>query len=379
MNTITIKALLKTRAPLHIAHPNNMRMDNSGNVIYTKDGFPCTAIQRLQMPVTASASAEGGQLKSYPVIAGNNIAGGMRRYAGRLVIKALRARGQKVNLAAYSILLGGAATGNPDSNDKTYAEHVASRQHPYFGLFGGGPKMFARRMRVHNSLPVTPATTDLKGPLAHPFAAEHATNDNTRLTAVWGFRRVDDLRDLSNIDIAEASVENFHEEFEKRQALILAAKQTKDDGEDAGKDKNSTKAYNAIEFVLPGVVFDLTMELDVATDAQIGLYLETLDSFAATERLGGNARNGFGVFSFESIQLSSENGNVERLFDNGRLVRTEPKVAAWLKAWEDAAKDLSAEQINAMIAVKPKASQEEKDARKAEKTAAKAAKTAAGA
>lgn len=365
----TIKSILKTRSPLHIAHPDSLRMDDKGNRSY-EGGFPVTAVQKMSVPLAeaevrpAKEAADGTTLapternsRAYPVIAANNIAGRMRRHASRHVLKALKAKRNLVSLHAYSVLVCGASTGKPDSDCLSYDEFKASRQHPYFGLLGGGPKMFRRNMRVHNSMPVTQELTKLKGDLAHPNAEEYAMSDKMSFARIWGFRRLDDLADLSGIDIAEGSIENFEVEFVKRQALILADSA-------AGKTARlSTKTYSAIEFVIPGVMFDLTMELDVLTDAQVGLYLVSLDSFAAEERLGGHVRNGFGVVTFENVTLIDENRVTLSIFNNGRLDRSIAEVAGWIKAWEDEAKTLDSVSLEKLIAVSKK--EDKKAAKKA--------------
>ena len=259
-----IHAFLKTRSPLHIAHPNNGRMNDAGQLVYGPDGFPCTTVQKLRV-------ANGTGMIDLPVIAANNLAGRLRRRAAKMVLDAVAAKGEKVSLHAYSVLMCGASTGKPDSEDMTYQEYVSARDHVYFGLFGGGPKMFERKVRVHNALPVTQQTIDLQGSLAHPNAADHIVAEG-RMTAVWGFRRVDDLRDLTNIDLAEATVDNFHSAFQERQGAILADKGAED------KSRASTKGYSALEFVVPGVVFGLTFELDLTNPAQFGLFLHSLDA-----------------------------------------------------------------------------------------------------
>lgn len=237
--------------------------------------------------------------------------------------------------------------------------------------------MFERKVRVHNAAPITDALQALKGRLAHPYGAECAVSDQTRFTAMWGFRRMDDLRDMMNIDLAAQTVENFEAEFEKRQSLILEdktnAKADVETGEVAQKsNRNSTKTYSAIEFVIPGVLFDLTMELDVATDAQAGLFLESLDSFAATERLGGYTRNGFGVFSFENVQFILEDGTSFNLFNNGVLDRSNPVIASLLEAWSKEAEVMSAADLDALIAVTAKP-EKKAPKKKADNEAAKAA------
>lgn len=360
----TIKIILKTRSPLHIAHPDNLRMDSNGKANYAGDGFPCTAVQKISIPLQESFLANDDESspternsRQYPVIAANNIAGRMRRHAAGYVFDALTAKGQKISLHAYSVLTCGASTGKPDTDSLTYDEYKKSRQHPYFGLFGGGPKMFQRRLRVHNALPMTQHTTALKGALAHPNAADLAMSDKTRFTKMWGFRRLDDLADLANIDVAEAAITDFETEFLKRQTLILADKGAEK------SDRVSTKTYSAIEFVIPGVLFDLTMELDVLTDAQLGLYLLTLDSFAAEERLGGYVRNGFGVITLENVTMTEEQSSALSIFNNGRLDRNIPEVAGWINAWQAQAEALDATELELLIAVAKK--EDKKAAKKA--------------
>ena len=357
-----IHALLQLRSPLHIAHPNNARMSDAGQMVYGDQGFPCTAIQKLRV-------SNGDSMHDLPVIAGNNIAGRLRRHAATLVLNALLEKGQKVTLQTYGVLMCGAATGNPDTEDMTYAEYVESKNNVYFGLFGGGPKMFERKVRVHNALPVTAKTIHLRGDLSHPGAQEHIVPEG-RMTGVWGFRRVDDLRDLSNIALAEGSVEKFQEEFEKRQGEILANKKDKEAGDESSS-KFSTKTYSALEFVVPGVTFDHLFELDIATDAQLGLFLLSLDSLCATERLGGYVRNGFGAFTLENVLLVNGDGKNVEIFQNGRLKLNEPVVEAALQAWDYEAAQLDAKKIDDLVAISEAAikAREKKEQAKLEKKA----------
>lgn len=339
-----IHALLKIRSPLHIAAPSNMRFDpGTGQIMYGAGGVPCTAVQK--MPIIHSATGESRQ---YPVIAGNNLAGRLRRHGARLVTEVLKAKGQKVSLATYSILQSGAATGNPDGEDTTYADYRRTRAHPYIGLFGGGPKMIRRGFKVHEALPITETTRELGGVLMHPDAGRHLLADNARLTYVWGIRRNDDLRDLVNIAEAEEVVENFEEVFERRQAQIIAEVASKKDG-GVAELKSSTKTYAAVEFVVPGTIFNLTLEID-AGETHMGLLLLSLDSFAAKERIGGHGRNGFGVFTLEDVRLVDEHGNEQSgLFNNGRLLKDHAAAAPFLAAWDDAKRELDAATLEDLL------------------------------
>lgn len=336
-----IHAFIKLRSPLHIAAPDNLRFNaNNGESFHGgTGGMACTAVQRL--PVVGA----DGKALPMPVIAANNMAGRLRRHGAAIILDALRAKGQKVSLPTYSILQCGAATGKPDGKPITYGEYKKTREHPYLGLFGGGPKMLRRGFRVHNALPVTTKTSELLGPLAHPAAQEHV-QDGVWLTKVWGFRRNDDLRMLAGIAQAESSIKNFVAEFEKRQALIIeeSSKEQKEGGS-----KASTFTYSAMEFVIPGVIFGFTAELDV-NPAQTGLFLESLDRFAALERLGGHTRNGFGVFTLEDVRMIDDEGREHNeIFHDGRLNRGDPLVQKVLEEWKLAEARLDAGELESLV------------------------------
>ena len=75
-------------------------------------------------------------------------------------------------------------------------------------------------------------------------------------------------------------------------------------------------------------------------------------------------RNGFGVVTFENVQLISEDGIPTNLFNNGRLDRSNPAITAWLAAWSQSADSINGEDIDSLIAVIPKEGKEEKAAKK---------------
>ncbi|MDA8377683.1 MAG: type IV CRISPR-associated protein Csf2 [Planctomycetia bacterium] len=335
-------AFIRTRSPLHIAAPGSMRFDPAtGKTVYGGQsvGVPCTGIQREVL------FNEAGEAKHFPVIAANNISGRLRRHAARIILEAIRLRGQKVSLAVYNVLQCGAVTGNPDGKDMTLGEYRQYRDDPYFGLFGGGPKMMRRCLEVENALPVHADTTANLGSMAHPHANRHAQGDH--FTDVWGFRRNDDLRDLVNIHQAAEVVESFEAEFNARQQAILG-----EVDREKGSSKTSVKTYSALEFVRPGTLFDFSILMKWAiSDAQAGLFLLTLDSLAETERLGGYGRNGFGRFSFDdAILLTSDGKEHQDAFHDGRLNRDDPMVAHVLSAWHAASQKIDATALASLIA-----------------------------
>ncbi|OFA16385.1 hypothetical protein A4U49_07715 [Acidithiobacillus ferrivorans] len=342
-----LHAFIKTTSPLHIAAPGSMRFDpGTGKTSFggSDVGVPCTGVQRITL-----FTEEGA--RRYPVIAANNLSGRLRRHAAKLVLEVFKAKGQQVSLSTYATLQCGAATGNPDGEDMTYQEYRAYKNHPYLGLFGGGPKMMRRAFRMQNALPITADTVAISGAQAHPAAAEH--QQEKHLTEAWGFRRNDDLRDLVGIHQAEQTVRDFEAAFAHRQALIIEeAKKERV----SGSAKTSTKTYSAVEFVLPGVLFGFCVEFSDASVAQQGLFLLALDSLAATERLGGLVRNGFGAFSLEDVRIVETTGEQTGLFNNGRLHREHPAVAERLSAWDADALVLDAHILeNLLIPSQPKA------------------------
>ncbi len=360
---VRINAILKTLTPLHIAAPGAFRLNtDTGYVEFESAGnknsmTPCTGIQKLR--VTGS----NGNI-SMPVIAANNIAGRLRRHAAELVLKALRAKGQKVSIQAYSSLMCGAATGAPDSRDLSYAEYKQSADHPYLGLFGGGPRMLSRNVRVMNALPVSKETAALMENLTHPNARSYQQDVN-RLTQAWTFRHNDDLMDLSNVPLQEESIENYVEAIQSRQVVIMNEKGNEDEN-GKKRSKTSTFAFSSLEFVIPGTHFDLAFNLDVANEAQIGLFLMSLDSFVSKERMGGHSRNGFGAFVLKDVVMTDEDGKETNIFDsNGRLNQMAGSVKPYLGAWAIAAANLDTKVIEEMMTM-PTIEKKGKKAAKAE-------------
>lgn len=386
----TIYTMLKLLSPLHIAAPSDLRLDPAtGKTRFGASGdgtIPCTGIQRMtivgpgtteDVPAEEENGKQARNLSKYrvPVIAGNNVAGRLRRQAGTLVLRALESKGESVNLSTFSVLMSGAVTGNPSGEDLTYQEYEQARKHPYFGLFGGGTKMLQRNVRVCNALPMLKVLAkDGIGVLRHPHHEQQVLDMQPFETVhAWTFRRNDDLKDLSHVELAEVTIKDFQSEFETRQARIIEDQRKNAEGE-AKASKTSTQTFSALEFVSPGLIFDLVFELDVDNEAQIGLFLAALDNFAAEERLGGQSRNGFGQFVLQDCMLVPEDeakiwGGTDpiQIFDNGRLDRGLPMVSAALKAWGLAAGELKASELDTYgIAAESKAERESK--RKAKKS-----------
>lgn len=356
-----IHAILKTISPLHIAAPGAFRLNpETGFVVpetpeNERTMSPCTGVQKIRLV---------DQQFPVPVIAGNNIMGRLRRHAGEKIANAAKAKGSKLSIQAYSSLMCGAATGSPDMRDLTYGEYLKSSAHPYLGLMGGGPRMLPRNAATITAMPITEKTMMLQEDLMHPYAKDHVHSGI--LTMGWFNRRNDDLMSLNNVALQESVIDNYVEEITKRQAAIIAEKAK---GE---RSKISTYSFSAYEFVIPGVHFNTLFELDCKTESQLGLFLVSLDSFAAKERLGGKSANGLGAFKMKEVMMVDEFGDEEKIFENGRLNMANRLVKQLVQAWEKEALSLDVATIEEMMTLPENfQTKAEKDAARAQKKAAK--------
>ena len=374
---ITLHAILTTLSPLTISSPESFRYEVSDSTGYgmvkhgTTGGIACAGIQRRRFQENAVAGVDFG----VPLIAANNIAGRLRREAANIVKNVLKENSQKVLIQTFSAITNGSVTGKPDTRDSTLAEYRASSTHPLVGLLGGGPRMFPRRLRVLDALPVMSALREAGFSINHPNNSGRESSSN--LTSAACFRKCDDISALLDVDLMESTIENFEEAFEARQLLILQDKKDKDNGEKGNR--TSTKAWSAFEFVNPGVDFDFTLEMTNVTDAQIGLLLESLDQFAKT-LIGGQTRNGLGRIKLQDVVLADSTGDTSfdgtSIFNNNSLIRSHRDVVPFLSAWNDAKVTITGADLDAMFKL-PVDSEDEKKAKALEKAAKAEAKKAA--
>lgn len=363
-----IHGFIKTLSPLHIASPAKTRWDaEKGNYTKGTDGIACTPVQRITLPVLHKNEESGTTFPAtVPVYTANSLNGALRRQAAAIVFDALHEKKERVAIDTYSAMTCGAVTGKPDGDPVTFEEYREVRNHPFLGLFGGGPRMMTRHVRVHNMVPITEETEFMfKGVAKHPALDGVEDFKNTifipkgmRLIQVWTFIRGDDLRDLTDVAMQIKAIADFEEKIRERQAQILSDKAAKESQEEGGR--FSTKTFSAFEYVIPGVYFPMTFELDV-TEEQLGLFLLALDRFAETERIGSKSANGFGQFSLEKVVLTEVDTNTTHkdLFLDGRLNRAEGSPAQpYLKKWDEAVPKLSAERLDHLM--RPPAKKEKK-------------------
>lgn len=351
--SFTITAVLTTMSPLHITEPGDARVDLTGRDVKGGAGFPCPRTTKMWLshqPALTSIALEGeeggavaGGSSPVPCIPANSLRGQLRRQAARAIMDAIVARGEQLSINAYNVLQCGAATGAPDGTGPTVAEAVEADAHPYFGLFGGGPRLIRSNLRVDTALAVTPISL----PYLRPEFAS-AVNPRQLLSVGWR-RRNDDAMMLVDVEAQARIIASYQatlNDYQDGAAASKAAKaKAKEDGEQAqavDAAPRGLSAFNALEYVVPGTHFAVRLDLE-GTDEQAGLLLTALLGFVQTNRLGGEGRRGFGRFCLQSVVIT-ENGEqhptVSRVSEDTK--GWEGRAAELVQAWEQAKKGLSA-------------------------------------
>lgn len=356
-SNFNITAVLTTLSPLHITEPGDTRVDINGRDVKGDAGFPCPRMTKMWLATQPHLSTIVGQAEDgaaggathvpVPCVPANTLRGALRRMAARSIQEQLVSRGEMLSIGAYNVLQCGAASGAPDGTNPSVAEVQAASVHPYFGLFGGGPRLLRSNLRVDTALAVTEASL----PYLRPEFAS-AVNGRQILSVGWR-RRNDDAMMLADVEHQATVVADFHAAINGHQdagAQAKAAKsKSKDEQASADAAGDSAQrgigAFNALEYVVPGTHFALRFDVE-GTEAQAGLLLEALLRLLKKNRLGGDGRRGFGRFCLQSIMIT-ENGEqhpvASRMTEDSK--EWEGRAAELMAAWEDAKASITAGDI----------------------------------
>lgn len=337
--------VLTTISPLHITEPSSDRIQLDGRLVNGDAGFPYARTTKMAInsnPVVLSQDAytrAAGSLVSVPCIPSNTLAGLLRRRAARAIFDQIIKRGEKLSIDAYNVLECGAASGKPDKANPTVNEIVSASLHPYFGLFGGGPRLLRRKLRVDTALAITDTTQDYLHTHFHD-----ALSPKRLLDTLWQ-RRNDDLLHVVDPETQALVIADFLPAVNAYQDLRASDKAS---GDDSDKPSSSLDRFNALEHVSPGVHFALRFDIEDATPAQAGLFLHCLLSLAKLNRIGGQGRRGFGRFILQNMVVEVE-GETKHLAS--KIVEGEGQMSdagkELLEAWAQASVLLTAGEIEA--------------------------------
>jgi len=346
-SNFTLKAILTTTSPLHITEPSGDRIQLNGRVIYGDNGFPFARTTRMQFnpnPLLTSLSEETAaaeNMQRVPVIPANTLGGLLRRRGARLIHDILKARGETLSTNAYNVLECGAASGKPDKKNATVAEIVSAAEHSYFGVFGGGPRLLRRKMRIDTGVAITPDT------LAYVDEDLACAVVSRGLCGTSWRRRNDSLLNCVDIDEQSQVIENFLVEVNKYQDLRSGDKAKAPDGQEK-ESSDSLERFNALEYVNPGVHFAVRLDLEEASAGQAGFMLASFIKVLEQNRIGGHGRLGYGRFMLQKVKIEI-NGETFALADylTENKVDVSEKGQELLAAWHELSKTITAAQIEA--------------------------------
>ena len=342
-----LEGVLTTLTPLNISEPSDARVDPAtGRVSRFGDaGFPCTVTTHLRVVANApeavsptgerlpidDQTARKPTLESVPVVPANTLSGLLRRSGARIIFDSLERRGVTIPLSYYNILCCGAFTGNPDKEAPGLAQIRAASHDPYFGIFGGGPRMYAKRSRVDTGLPLC---SEIAQFVPDGLGSHLVHLTPSKMTQVLWMRRGDDVSTMRNVEQMQSTITDFADAMDEylgdsvdRKAALSTRSELKKTAAAARKsgDKVAAKAASegvtesasrgvasltAIQVVSPGVPFHFRVEL-AGNDAQLGLLLLSVERFAQNQALGGRVAKGFGRFRLHDLHLTTAGSQTE--------------------------------------------------------------------
>lgn len=308
--------VFRNMTPYHSAQPGVARVDLNGNFVSGARGFPCV---RTRHQVIMLPNGEEWKRTWVPIMPANSLRHALRERIAQRYLDTFRGK-HTLSLGAYAAMLSGNATGNPDGAPAPFSVIQKTRQHPFLGLFGGGPRMIEGKLVVDQAIPII---SGLQFYL--PDAPMDLALPQGGLTEVIFRRRVDPVLKLTEermelIEGVPDSVDEWFQTYYSKSPLVKQAKESKPKTNEAGSgdeeessavagegdsDRGLT-AFNAHEVVVPGVPWlwhiDSKAEL---TRAQIGALLDGIAQLHG-ERLGGMSALGYGKIEIISISLEGK-------------------------------------------------------------------------
>lgn len=315
MQNVSVQGVLKMTSPLFIASPEDARVNpKTKRITYggaeDRSTVAATAVQKMRLKqdadllLTAQSEEDSdektGFIQNYvPIIPANSLRGRLRRQAANIIFEHLRDKGETLTLDAYHVLTCGAPHGHPEK-DPAIADIQAFLDHPYFGLFGGGPKMIRGGLRMNTGWPILKETIDAK---IIPKDFEKRQSAGGYNTDVLFIRRVDDALEFANpltgeiVDNYLEAIERFRELASSEAEIVPMEDETPAEEQKAAqKDKGArgVRSWSAFEVVVPGINFHVGFDIKAPEQAHVGLALLAWERLLNEQQLGGKVSLGFG-------------------------------------------------------------------------------------
>lgn len=301
-----IEVIISNQTPIFSAAPGAATISLDGAINPPGGGFPFTRA-RTQSVIAIDEAGTRRPLP-VPVVPGNTMRNLLRRTMLKHVLEPVLKGRAQFSINAYAAAYAGNATGNPDGVPSSFDEIVTMRNHPFIGLFGGGPRMLQGRLMVDHLWPLhTNAQRVIGEGLEDRLISGKITD------VVWT-RRVDPVTTMTDEDDASVIKDGVAEAnkwivdaFEQSKAAASKRKKgaEADASADDAKGGRGLRAFNAHEVVVPGVEWFWRMSVDNPTDAQVGLILTALSNMSRERIAGGHAKN-YGSFTISDVTLDGE-------------------------------------------------------------------------
>ncbi len=356
---IKVSAVLSLTSPLHIASPEEARVDpKNGNMFFGGSGVgtPCIRQQTHDVLIREEHQEEEGRSsKRVVIIPANSIRGRLRRIASSVVINHLSKRGEKLTLDAYHTLKAGSANGYPEGKEPTIEEFKKAEGHLFFGIFGGTPRMLPSRLKTDTAYHINDIT--INGGLVPSSCDLHKTKE--RCTQVILCRRVDDALTLTDPHIFNV-VDNSIESIDKWRKLVASNGTGDLDDEEKSKTRfQGIRSWTAHEIVVPGTTFYFTATLNSYNEAQRGLFLKAIEGFCNLQNIGGQSRNGYGRYQILDAKMTvlenfkpASSSLLKKTVTGWELDRDNEDIDSYLLALDESLEDITAADIESFASYK---------------------------
>jgi len=260
-----------------------------------------------------------GKKVDVPFISANSVRGMIRRAAGDVLIEQVQARGEQISRNVYlSIKRGSYARTGLDAGGASYMQMLEADKHAFVGLFGGGAHMYRSKARMERDL--FPMVTATKALFPERYQAECVDAQPWQLLTKTLIASRDDFERLPQGAFIENAEEAYQEhmaaKFGQNAAKKAQKAEAKADGQAVVKSEklktDDLNTYTQVECIAAGTPMFFGMTVNAPTDAQVGLMLAAIKSWANTNALGGGSSRGRGSFK---AALSVYSGS-EQLIDN---------------------------------------------------------------